>query len=167
MSKFAPLNALETQALRLSLGLSQAQIAALTKHSEADVVAWEEGTQALPQQAEKLLLELDDVIEMQVLNTCDGIEALFKKEPKRRLAFVVYPSQALYQQYNPEFLSSQPLTELYTTAAWRIKKECKLVLEVDVSLVALDAESYKAYRADNGLSESRESRAKWAADQLK
>ncbi len=167
MSKYAPLNTLEAQALRLSLNLSQAQVAALTKHAEADVIAWEDGTQTFPQQAEKRLLELDDVIEMQVLNTCDGIEALFKKEPKRRLAFVVYLTQASYQQYNPEFLSAQPLTELYTAAAWRIKKECKLVLEVDVSLVALDAESYKAYRADNGLSESRETRAKWAAAQLK
>lgn len=114
----------------------------------------------------KKLLEIDDTIEMQVLNTCDGIEALFKKEPKRHLAFVVYPTQALYQQYNPEFLSSLPLTELYNTAAWRIKKECKLVLEVDVSLIALDVEAYKAYREQNGMSESRDSRAKWAVTQL-
>ena len=107
------------------------------------------------------------IIEMQVLNTCDGIEAMFKKEPKRRLAFVVYPTQAIYTQYNPEFLSSLPLTELYNTAAWRIKKECKLVLEVDISLVPLDVESYKAFREQQGgLGESRESRAKWAAAQL-
>ncbi|MGL5396995.1 MAG: DUF4447 family protein, partial [Shewanella sp.] len=43
---------------------------------------------------------------------------------------------------------------------------CKLVLEVDVSLVNLDVEAYKAFREQNGLSESRESRAKWAATQL-
>jgi hypothetical protein len=79
---------------------------------------------------------------------------------------VVYPTQALYAQYNPEFLGSLPLAELYNTSAWRIKKECKLVLEVEVVLVALEFESYKAYRDKDGLKESRENRAKWAAAQL-
>jgi hypothetical protein len=166
MSKSNGLNAIEMQYLRLSLGLSPAQVADITKTKEEDVLAWETGEKLAPELAQKKLLEIDDTIEMQVLNTTDSIEELFKKEPKRRLTFVVYPSQALYTQYNPEFLSSLPLTELYNTAAWRIKKECKLVLEVDVSLVALDAEAYKSYRADNGMSESRESRAKWAATQL-
>ncbi|MGI2259302.1 DUF4447 family protein [Shewanella sp. GXUN23E] len=167
MAKTIGLNAIEMQYLRLSLGLSQAQVAQLTKTTEADVAAWEAGEAEASGLAQKVLLDLDDTIEMQVLNTCDGIEDLFKKEPKRHLAFVVYPTQALYQQYNPEFLSSLPLTELYNTAAWRIKKECKLVLEVDVSLVALDVESYKAFRELNGMGESREARAKWAAAQLK
>ncbi|MCL1039401.1 DUF4447 family protein [Shewanella submarina] len=167
MAKTIGLNAIEMQYLRLSLGLSQAQVAELTKQTEADVIAWEAGEAEIPGLAQKTLLDLDDTIEMQVLNTCDGIEELFKKEPKRHLAFVVYPTQALYQQYNPEFLSALPVTELYNTAAWRIKKECKLVLEVDVSLVALDVESYKAFRETNGMGESRDARAKWAATQLK
>ncbi|MCL1114383.1 DUF4447 family protein [Shewanella basaltis] len=166
MSKNTGLNAIEMQYLRLSLGLSTEQVATITTTSNEDVFAWEAGEKDAPVAVQKKLLDIDDIIEMQVLNTTDGIEELFKKEPKRRLAFVVYPTQAVYTQYNPEFLSSLPLTELYSTAAWRIKKECKLVLEVDVSLVALDAEAYKAYRAENGLSESRESRAKWAATQL-
>ncbi|RLV60198.1 DUF4447 domain-containing protein [Parashewanella curva] len=165
MAKFAALNAIEVQTLRLSLGLSQQQVADLTKQSLELVQAWETGESAIDAKAEKTLLDIDDVIEMQVFNTCEGIEELFKKEPKRRLAFVVYPTQAVYTQYNPEFLSSLPLTELYNTAAWRIKQECRLQ-EVDVALVALDPEAYKAYRAENGLSESRESRAKWAATQL-
>ncbi|GGQ24840.1 DUF4447 family protein [Shewanella litoralis] len=163
MSKNTGLNAIEMQYLRLSLGLTTEQVANLSAASNEDVLAWEAGTQEAPVPLQKKLLDIDDIIEMQVLNTTDGIEELFKKEPKRRLAFVVYPTQALYTQYNPEFLSSLPLTELYNTAAWRIKKECKLLLEVDVSLVALDAEAYKAYRADTGASESR---AKWAATQL-
>lgn len=166
MSKNTGLNAIEIKYLRLSFGLTTEQIASVTGVTEADVLAWESGEKEAPVPAQKKLLDIDDIIEMQVLNTTDGIEELFKKEPKRRLAFVVYPTQALYTQYNPEFLSSLPLTELYNTAAWRIKKECKLVLEVDVSLVPLDAEAYKAYRATNGMSESRESRAKWAATQL-
>ena len=166
MSKNTGLNAIEMQYLRLSLGLSTEQVATITTTSNEDVLAWEAGEKDAPVAVQKKLLDIDDIIEMQVLNTTDGIEELFKKEPKRRLAFVVYPTQAVYTQYNPEFLSSLPLTELYSTAAWRIKKECKLVLEVDVSLVALDAGAYKAYRAENGLSESRESRAKWAATQL-
>ena len=166
MSKNTGLNAIEMQYLRHSLGLSAAQVATLTNSSEADVTAWETGEIQAPEMAQKKLLDIDDIIEMQVLNTCDGIEELFKKEPKRHLAFVVYPTQAIYTQYNPEFLSSLPLTELYNTAAWRIKKECKLVLEVDVSLIALDVEAYKAFRAPTNMSESRESRAKWAATQL-
>ena len=166
MSKNTGLNAIEMQYLRLSLGLTTEQVANLSAASNEDVLAWEAGTQEAPVPVQKKLLDIDDIIEMQVLNTTDGIEELFKKETKRRLAFVVYPTQAVYTQYNPEFLSSLPLTELYNTAAWRIKKECKLVLEVDVSLVALDAEAYKAYRAETGVSESRESRAKWAATQL-
>ena len=166
MSKNTGLNAIEMKCLRLSFGLTTEQVADITKVTDDDVIAWESGEQEANIPAQKKLLEIDDIVEMQVLNTTDGIEELFKKEPKRRLAFVVYPTQALYTQYNPEFLSSLPLTELYNAAAWRIKKECKLVLEVDVSLIALDAEAYKAYRADNGMSESRESRAKWAATQL-
>ncbi|MCL1141335.1 DUF4447 family protein [Shewanella gaetbuli] len=166
MSKSTGLNAIEMQCLRQSFGLTVAQVASITNTTEEAVNAWESGETEAPVPVQKKLLEIDDIIEMQVLNTTDGIEELFKKEPKRRLAFVVYPTQAVYNMYNPEFLSSLPLTELYNTAAWRIKKECKLVLEVDVSLVPLDAEAYKAYRADNGLSESRESRAKWAATQL-
>tara|TARA_R110002050_G_scaffold104837_4_gene214303 strand:- start:1989 stop:2489 length:501 start_codon:yes stop_codon:yes gene_type:complete len=166
MSKNSGLNAIEIQCLRQSFGLTTEQVASITNASNEDVLLWESGEKEAPIPAQKKLLEIDDIIEMQVLNTSDGIEELFKKEPKRRLAFVVYPTQALYTQYNPEFLSSLPLTELYNAAAWRIKKECKLVLEVDVSLVALDAEAYKAYRADNCMSESRESRAKWAATQL-
>ena len=167
MSKFAPLNSIEALALRQSLSLSQQQVAELTKQSIEDVIAWENGEKPIAAQAEKKLFEIDDLIEMQVVNTGDGIEELFKKEPKRRLAFVVYPTQAIYTQYNPEFVSSLPLTELYNTSAWRIKKECKLVLEVDVTLVPLDVEAYKAYREQNNLKESRESRAKWAATQLK
>lgn len=166
MSKNIGLNAIEMSYLRQSLNLSAAQVGQLTNHSEAEVLAWENATSAVPELAQKKLLEIDDIIEMQVLNTTDGIEALFKKEPKRQLAFVVYPTQAIYTQYNPEFLSSLPLTELYSTAAWRIKKECKLVLEVEVSLIALNVEAYKAYREQNGMGESRESRAKWAATQL-
>ncbi len=166
MSKHIGLNAIEMQYLRLSLGLNTAQVAQITKAEEADVIAWEAGDSQAPELAQKKLLEIDDIIEMQVLNTCDGIEALFKKEPKRQLSFVVYPTQALYVQYNPEFLSSLPFTELYNTAAWRIKKECKLVLEVDISLIPLDVESYKAYREEQGLGESRDNRAKWAATQL-
>ena len=166
MSKNIGLNAIEMQYLRQSLGLSPAQVATLTKTSETEVIAWENGEQHAPEQAQKQLLDIDDIIEMQVLNTCDGIEELFKKEPKRHLAFVVYPTQAIYTQYNPEFLSSLPFTELYNTAAWRIKKECKLVLEVDISLVPLDVEAYKAFREPTKMSESRESRAKWAASQL-
>ncbi len=166
MSKNAELNAVEVTYLRHSLGLSAAQVAALSKVTEEQVLAWEAGEVEVSGLAAKKLLELDETIEMQVLNTCDGIEELFKKEPKRRLSFVVYPTQAVYTQYNPEFLSSLPLTELYNTAAWRIKKECKLVLEVDVTLVALDVEAYKAYREKEGLKESRESRAKWAATQI-
>lgn len=166
MAKTTGLNAIEMQYLRLSLGLTTEQVATITTTSNEDVLAWEAGEKDAPVPVQKKLLDIDDIIEMQVLNTTDGIEELFKKEPKRRLAFVVYPTQALYTQYNPEFLSSLPLTELYNTSAWRIKKECKLVLEVDVSLVALDAEAYKAYRAENGMSENRESRAKWAATQL-
>ena len=167
MSKFAPLNGIEALALRQSLSLTQQQLADLTKQSVDDVIAWENGEKPMPAQVEKKLFEIDDLIEMQVVNTCDGIEELFKKEPKRRLAFVVYPTQAIYTQYNPEFVSSLPLTELYNTSAWRIKKECKLVLEVDVTLVPLNVEAYKTYREQNGLKESRESRAKWAAMQLK
>ncbi|BCV33719.1 MULTISPECIES: DUF4447 family protein [Shewanella] len=167
MSKQYPLNAIEFQCLRQSLGLGTAQAAELLKVDEAELLSWETGEAQVSELAQKKLLEIDDIIEMQVLNTCDGIEAMFKKEPKRRLAFVVYPTQAIYIQYNPEFLSSLPLTELYNTAAWRIKKECKLVLEVDISLVPLDVESYKAFREQQGgLGESRESRAKWAAAQL-
>jgi transcriptional regulator with XRE-family HTH domain len=166
MSKKAELNAIEIKSLRCSLGLSTAQVAELSKATEEQVVAWESGEAQVSGLAAKKLLELDETIEMQVLNTCDGIEALFKKEPKRTLSFVVYPTQAIYTQYNPEFLSSLPLTELYNTAAWRIKKECKLVLEVDVTLVALDVAAYKTYREKEGLKESRESRAKWAATQI-
>jgi len=166
MSKNTGLNAIEIKYLRLSVGLTPAQVADLSKATEADVLAWEAGEQPVSGLAEKKLVEIDEIIEMQVLNTCDGIEALFKKEPKRRLSFVVYPTQAIYTQYNPEFLSSLPLTELYNTAAWRIKKECKLILDVDVTLVALDVTSYKAYREKEGLKESREIRAKWAASQL-
>ncbi|WP_144210743.1 DUF4447 family protein [Shewanella donghaensis] len=166
MAKSNNLNAIEMQCLRLSLGLTVEQIAELTKSTPEAVIAWEAGETEAPAVAQKKLLEIEDTIEMQVLNTTDGIEELFKKEPKRRLAFVVYPTQALYTQYNPEFLSSLPFTELYNTAAWRIKKECQIVLEVEVSLVGLEVESYKSFRADNGMSESRESRAKWAAAQL-
>jgi len=166
MSKKAELNAIEIKYLRHSLGLSAAQVAELSKASEEQVLAWEAGEADVSGLAAKKLLELDETIEMQVLNTCDGIEELFKKEPKRTLSFVVYPTQAIYTTYNPEFLSALPLTELYNTAAWRIKKECKLVLEVDVTLVTLDVEAYKAYRETTGLKESRESRAKWAATQL-
>ncbi|WP_299793544.1 DUF4447 family protein [uncultured Shewanella sp.] len=166
MSKSAGLNAIEIKYLRLSVGLTPAQVAELSKASEEDVLAWEAGEKPVSGLAEKKLLEIDEIIEMQVLNTCDGIEELFKKEPKRRLSFVVYPTQAIYTQYNPEFLSSLPLTELYNTAAWRIKKECKLVLEVEVTLVPLDVEGYKAFREKEGLKESRESRAKWAATQI-
>ncbi|MCL1074466.1 DUF4447 family protein [Shewanella dokdonensis] len=161
-----PLNPTEFRALRWSLGLSEELAAQLLKVSVETLKQWEDGSLPAPELAQKQLLDIDDIIEMQVLNTCDGIEAMFKKEPKRRLAFVVYPSQAIYTQYNPEFLSSLPLTELYTTAAWRIKKECKLVLEVEIALVPLDVESYKAFREQAGLGESRESRAKWAASQL-
>ncbi|MGE4260152.1 DUF4447 family protein [Shewanella sp.] len=161
-----PLNPIEFRALRWSLGLDEALAAQLLKVSVETLKQWEDGSQPITELAQKQLLDIDDIIEMQVLNTCDGIEAMFKKEPKRRLAFVVYPSQAIYTQYNPEFLSSLPLTELYTTAAWRIKKECKLVLEVEIALVPLDVDSYKAFREQSGLGESRESRAKWAASQL-
>lgn len=166
MSKNIGLNAIEISYLRQSLSLSVAQVGTLTNHSETEVLAWESAEQAIPELAQKKLLDIDDIIEMQVLNTTDGIEDLFKKEPKRHLAFVVYPTQAIYIQYNPEFLSSLPLTELYNTAAWRIKKECKIVLDVEVSLIALNVEAYKAYREQHGMSESRESRAKWAATQL-
>ena len=166
MAKSNNLNAIEMQCLRLSLGLSVEQIAELTKTTAEAVTAWEAGETDAPEVAQKKLLEIEDTIEMQVLNTTDGIEALFKIEPKRRLAFVVYPTQAIYTQYNPEFLSSLPFTELYNTAAWRIKKECQIVLEVEVSLIPLEIEAYKSFRADNGMSESRESRAKWAATQL-
>ncbi|WP_394129089.1 DUF4447 family protein [Shewanella maritima] len=166
MSKITLLNAIEMQCLRQSFALTTEQLAQLTNTSNGDVIAWEAGETQAPAQVQKKLLEIDDIIEMQVLNTTDGIEELFKKEPKRRLAFVVYPTQAVYTQYNPEFISSLPLTELYNTAAWRIKKECKIVLDVEVSLIPLDVEAYKAYRADNNMSESRESRAKWAATQL-
>ncbi|MCL1066728.1 DUF4447 family protein [Shewanella olleyana] len=166
MAKSNTLNAIEMQCLRLSLGLSVEQIAELTKTTADAVTAWEAGEADAPEVAQKKLLEIEDTIEMQVLNTTDGIEALFKTEPKRRLAFVVYPTQAIYTQYNPEFLSSLPFTELYNTAAWRIKKECQIVLEVEVSLIPLEVEAYKSFRADNGMSESRESRAKWAATQL-
>lgn len=157
------LNAIEIKYLRLSLGLNQAQVAEITNNTEADVCAWENGDSQAPELAQKKLLDIDDIIEMQVVNTCDGIEAMFKKEPKRRLAFVIYPEQAIYVQYNPQFLSSLPLTELYTTSAWRIKKECKLILDVDVALVPFNVESYKQYRADENLGESLENRAKWAA----
>jgi DNA-binding transcriptional regulator YiaG len=167
MAKEIGLNGIEMQYLRLSLGLSPAQAGTVTGHSEDEVIAWEAGSTEAPGLAQKKLLDIDEVIEMQVLNTSDGIEAMFKKEPKRRLAFVVYPTQALYAQYNPEFLSSLPLAELYNTSAWRIKKECQLMLEVEVTLVPLDVESYKAFREQNSLGESRESRAKWAAAQLK
>ncbi|WP_119968399.1 MULTISPECIES: DUF4447 family protein [Shewanella] len=166
MAKSNALNAIEMKCLRLSLGLNIEQIAELTKTTADAVTAWEAGEADAPEVAQKKLLEIEDTIEMQVLNTTDGIEALFKTEPKRRLAFVVYPTQAIYTQYNPEFLSSLPFTELYNTAAWRIKKECQIVLEVEVSLVPLEVEAYKSYRADSGMSESRESRAKWAATQL-
>ncbi|KPZ67857.1 MULTISPECIES: DUF4447 family protein [Shewanella] len=166
MAKSNALNAIEMKCLRLSLGLNVEQIAELTKTTADAVTAWEAGEADAPEVAQKKLLEIEDTIEMQVLNTTDGIEALFKTEPKRRLAFVVYPTQAIYTQYNPEFLSSLPFTELYNTAAWRIKKECQIVLEVEVSLVPLEVEAYKSYRADSGMSESRESRAKWAATQL-
>ncbi|MCC4832779.1 DUF4447 family protein [Shewanella sp. 10N.7] len=166
MAKSNNLNAIEMQCLRLSLGLSVEQIAELTKTTAEAVTAWEAGETDASEVAQKKLLEIEDTIEMQVLNTTDGIEALFKTEPKRRLAFVVYPTQAIYTQYNPEFLSSLPFTELYNTAAWRIKKECQIVLEVEVSLIPLEIEAYKSFRADNGMSESRESRAKWAATQL-
>lgn len=166
MSKELGLNAIEMQYLRHSLALTTAQVAAIGKVSEADVIAWEAGEKPAHMPVQKKLIEIDEVIEMQVLNTCDGIEALFSKEPKRTLSFVVYPTQALYAQYNPEFLGSLPLAELYNTSAWRIKKECKLMLEVEVVLVALEFESYKAYRDKDGLKESRENRAKWAAAQL-
>src|SRR3990167_317944 len=99
MSKNIGLNAIEMSYLRQSLSLSAAQVGALTNHSEADVLAWESGEQLAPELAQKKLLDIDDIIEMQVLNTCDGIEELFKKEPKRHLAFVVYPTQAVYTQY--------------------------------------------------------------------
>ncbi|MBT1444605.1 DUF4447 family protein [Shewanella sp. JM162201] len=167
MAKEIGLNGIEMQYLRLSLGLTEAQVGSITGHSEDAVKSWESGESEAPGLAQKKLLDIDEVIEMQVLNTSDGIEAMFKKEPKRHLAFVVYPTQALYAQYNPEFLSSLPLAELYNTSAWRIKKECQLVLEVDITLVPLEVESYKAYREQHGLGESRESRAKWAAAQLK
>ncbi|MCL1049377.1 DUF4447 family protein [Shewanella abyssi] len=166
MSKDLGLNAIEMQYLRLSLALTTAQVAEIGKVSEADVIAWEAGEKPAHVPTQKKLIEIDEAIEMQVLNTCDGIEALFAKEPKRTLSFVVYPTQALYAQYNPEFLGTLPLAELYNTSAWRIKKECKLMLEVEVVLVALEFESYKAYRDKDGLKESRENRAKWAATQL-
>ncbi|MEI6858493.1 MAG: DUF4447 family protein [Shewanella sp.] len=166
MSNNVGLNAIEIKFLRLSLGLTPAQVGELSQASENDVIAWETDEKPVSGLAQKKLLAIDEIIEMQVLNTCDGIEELFKQEPKRRLSFVVYPTQAIYAQYNSEFLGSLPLTELYSTSAWRIKKECKLVLGVEVNLVALDVESYKAYRDKTGLKEGRENRAKWAATQI-
>ncbi|NRD72543.1 DUF4447 family protein [Shewanella sp. VB17] len=166
MSKNTGLNAIEMQYLRLSLGLTPAQVGELSKASEEEVIAWETGEKPVSGLAEKKLIDIDETIEMQVLNTCDSIEALFKKEPKRQLSFLVYPNQALYAQYNPDFLGSLPLAELYNTSAWRIKKECQLILEVEVTLVAFNIESYKAYRDKEGLKESRENRAKWAATQI-
>ncbi|WP_299492659.1 DUF4447 family protein [uncultured Shewanella sp.] len=166
MAKDVGYNALEMQYLRLSLALSTAQVAELGKISEADVIAWESGEKPVSIPVQKKLLAIDETIEMQVLNTCDGIEALFEKEPKRRLSFVVYPTQALYAQYNSEFLGALPFSELYNTSAWRIKKECKLMQEVDVTLVPLSMESYKIFREKEGLKESPDSRAKWAATQI-
>lgn len=166
MAKSIGLNAIEIQYTRQALGLNYAQVAEITNTTEQAVIAWEKGEQKIPEDAEKKLTDLDEIIEMQVANTCDGIETMFKKEPKRHLAFVIYPTQALYVQYNPQFLSSLPLTELYTTSAWRIKKECKLALDVDVTLVSFNSESYKAYRVQHNLGESMANRAKWAAAQL-
>ncbi|MBV7315977.1 DUF4447 family protein [Shewanella sp. NIFS-20-20] len=166
MAKQPDLNAVEMQYLRMSLGLNPAQLAQLTQTTEEQVLAWESGATIAPELVQKKLLEIDETIELRVADTCDGIETLFKQEPKRRLAFVVYPTQAVYTQYNPEFLSSLPLTELYTTCAWRIKKECKLILDVEVTLVQLDAEAYKSYRAEHSLGESPNNRAKWAATQI-
>lgn len=166
MTKFHSLNAIESHCLRLSLGLTPTQVAELTQNTETQVLAWEQGSSPMPELAQKKLFDINDNIEILVVNTCDSIESLFKKEPKRRLAFVVYPNQACYQQYNPEFLASLPLVELYAMAAWRIKQECKLVLDVDICLVPLDIESYKQYRQQEGLGESRESRAKWAKTKL-
>lgn len=166
MSKNANYNAVEITLLRQSLGLSPKQVAELSKTTEADVLAWEAGKQPISGLAEKKLLELDEIIEMQVLNTCDSIETLFKTEPKRPLSFVIYPEQVHYAQYNPDFLGSLPYTELYNISAWRIKKECKLVLEIDITLVPFSVESYKQYREDNNLKENRENRAKWAATQI-
>ena len=74
MSKKIGLNAIEISYLRQSLSLSAAQVGTLTNHSEADVLAWDSGEQAAPEMAQKKLLDIDDIIEMQVLNTCDGIE---------------------------------------------------------------------------------------------
>ncbi|WP_298772721.1 DUF4447 family protein [uncultured Shewanella sp.] len=166
MAKDVGYNALEIQYLRLSLALTTAQVAQLGKVSESDVIAWEAGEQAVSIPVQKKLLAMDETIEMQVLNTCDGIEALFEKEPKRRLSFVVYPTQALYAQYNSDFLGALPFAELYNMSAWRIKKECKLMQEVDVTLVPFSSESYKAFRDKEGLKESPDSRAKWAATQI-
>ncbi|QLE86492.1 DUF4447 domain-containing protein [Shewanella sp. Scap07] len=166
MANNSSLNAIEIKYLRLSLGLSTAQVADLVNVSAEAVEAWEAGEAEVSGLATKKLLEFDETIEMQVLNTCDGIEALFEKEPKRTLSFVVYDNQATYLQYNAEFIGALPLAELYNTSAWRIKKECKLVLEVDVTLVPMDAQAYREYRDLQGLKENPESRAKWAATQL-
>lgn len=166
MSKKTDLNSIEIKCLRLSLGLTHAQVGELSKVSEEEVIAWEAGKTPVSSLAEKKLIDIDETIEMQVLNTCDSIEALFKKEPKRQLSFLVYPTQALYAQYNPDFLGALPLAELYNTSAWRIKKECLLILEVKVTLVAFDLDRYKDYREKEGLKESRENRVKWAATQI-
>lgn len=166
MTKKLNLNAIEVKYLRLSLGLTPDQIAQITDSSEAQVLAWESGESNVPEMAQKKLLDIDEAIELQVANTCDSIEALFKKEPKRRLAFVVYPEQKIYVQYNPQYLSTLPLAELYTTSAWRIKKECKLILDVDVTLVPFDVEAYTAFKEQNKLGESLQNRAKWATTQI-
>lgn len=83
MSKNIGLNAIEMSYLRQSLSLSAAQVGQLTNHSEAEVLAWENAETQAPELAQKKLLDLDDIIEMQVLNTTDGIEALFKKEDRK------------------------------------------------------------------------------------
>ncbi|WP_394205776.1 DUF4447 family protein [Shewanella waksmanii] len=166
MAKNISLNPIEIKYLRLSLGLSTQQVADLVKVSADEVEAWEQGEAEVSGLAVKKLTEFDETIEMQVLNTCDGIEALFEKEPKRTLSFVVYDNQATYLQYNPEFIGTLPLAELYNTSAWRIKKECKLVLEVDVVLVPMDAQAYREYREQHDLKENPASRAKWAATQI-
>lgn len=159
MTKKGFLTAPEYRALRQTLGFTLEEAKRFHKVQNISTIKrWENGYSRVSELASNKIVALAQVIDNQVISAIDMITEKLKKNRELEIVLVTYSERTRGMIFN---LGDLPVS-VHTAMIQRVYAGVKAA-GYDVGLVSFDPQSYLSFLAANGLKDSPDSRAAWAA----
>lgn len=155
------MNGAELKTIRESLGISAQWLANQSGVKLRSVQYWESGRSPVPDDVSGMVTRIDQMLDESVNRYIDHVQSM--PSPPKMIALVRYRNDSDLWSFRTD-MKPLPATCHGALLARLIKRLGGA--KISAHVVYMDARKYREWLSNNGMDESEQSRAAWAAEKL-